>query len=136
MIGVILAVACINFTTLAVANSIGRSAEVGIRKALGANKAQVVLQFLGEGVLLALFSLIAGLVFVQLGLLVFNAHYGLDHWDGLSLGDLGLPIIVGGGVLLVVLIGIAAGSYPALVTARDAALRLSFARCRRGAEEG
>ncbi len=118
LIGVILIVACINFTTLAVANSIGRSAEVGIRKALGANKAQVVLQFLGEGVLLALFSLIAGLVLVQLGLPVFNALYGLDHWVGLSLGDLGLPILVGGGVLLVVLIGIAAGSYPALIVAR------------------
>ena len=118
LIGVILIVACINFTTLAVAGSIGRSAEVGVRKALGANKAQIALQFLGEGVLLALFSLIAGLVFVQLGLPVFNAHYGLDAWSGLSLGDLGLPIIVGGGVLLVVLIGIAAGSYPALIVAR------------------
>ncbi|MXX40457.1 MAG: FtsX-like permease family protein [Gemmatimonadetes bacterium] len=118
LIGVILIVACINFTTLAVAGSIGRSAEVGVRKALGANKAQIALQFLGEGVLLALFSLIAGLVLVQLGLPVFNAHYGLDHWAGLSLGDLGLPILVGGGVLLVVLIGIAAGSYPALIVAR------------------
>ncbi|MYA24073.1 MAG: FtsX-like permease family protein, partial [Gemmatimonadetes bacterium] len=118
LIGVILIVACINFTTLAVAGSIGRSAEVGVRKALGANKAQIALQFLGEGVLLAFFSLIAGLVLVQLGLPVFNAHYGLDHWAGLSLGDLGLPILVGGGVLLVVLIGIAAGSYPALIVAR------------------
>ena len=118
LIGVILIVACINFTTLAVAGSIGRSAEVGVRKALGARKAQIALQFLGEGVLLAFFSLIAGLVLVQLGLPAFNAHYGLDHWDGLSLGDLGLPIIVGGGVLLVVLIGIAAGSYPALIAAR------------------
>ena len=118
LIGVILIVACINFTTLAVAGSISRSAEVGVRKALGANKAQIALQFLGEGVLLAFFSLIAGLVLVQLGLPVFNAHYGLDHWAGLSLGDLGLPILVGGGVLLVVLIGIAAGSYPALIVAR------------------
>ena len=105
LIGVILTVACLNFTTLAVAGSMGRSAEVGVRKALGANKAQIALQFLGEGVLLALFSLIAGLILVQLGLPVFNALYGLDHWVGLSLGDLGLPILVGGGVLLVVLIG-------------------------------
>jgi putative ABC transport system permease protein len=118
LIGVILTVACINFTTLAVAGSIGRSAEVGVRKALGANKAQIALQFLGEGVLLAFFSLITGLVLVQLGLPVFNAHYGPDHWTGLSLGDLGLPILVGGSVLLVVLIGIAAGSYPALIVAR------------------
>ena len=117
LIGVILTVACLNFTTLAVAGSIGRSAEVGVRKALGANKAQIALQFLGEGVLLAFFSLIAGLALLQLGLPAFNAYYGLDAWSGLVLGDLGLPIIVGGGVLLVVLIGIAAGSYPALIAA-------------------
>ena len=118
LIGVILTVACLNFTTLAVAGSIGRSAEVGVRKALGANKTQIALQFLGEGVLLAFFSLIAGLVLVQLGLPAFNAYYGLDAWSGLALHDLGASIIVGGGVLLVVLIGIAAGSYPALIAAR------------------
>ena len=118
LIEIIMIVACINFTTLAVAGSIGRSAEVGVRKALGANKTQVALQFLGEGVLLALFSLIVGLVLVQLGLPTFNAYYGIDRWSGLALGDLGLPIIVGGGVLLAVLIGIAAGSYPALIAAR------------------
>ena len=118
LIGVILAVACLNFTTLAVAGSIGRSAEVGVRKALGANKAQIAMQFLGEGVLLAFFSLIAGLVLVQLGLPTFNAQFGLDAWSGLALHDLGTSIIVGGGVLLVVLIGIAAGSYPALIAAR------------------
>ena len=118
LIGVILTVACLNFTTLTVANSIGRSAEVGVRKALGANKAQIALQFLGEGVLLAFFSLIAGLVLVQLGLPAFNAYYGLDAWSGLALHDLDTSIIVGGGVLLVVLIGLAAGSYPALIVAR------------------
>ena len=118
LIGVILAVACLNFTTLAAAGSIGRSAEVGVRKALGANKAQIAMQFLGEGVLLALFSLIAGLVLVQLGLPAFNAQFGLDAWSGLALHDLGTSIIVGGGVLLMVLIGIAAGSYPALIAAR------------------
>ena len=118
LIGVILTVACLNVTTLALASSIGRSAEVGIRKALGASKPQIALQFLGEQVLLAFFALIAGLFLVPLGLPAFNAHYGIDHWSGLSLGDLGLPIIVGGGGLLALLVGIAAGSYPALIVAR------------------
>lgn len=118
LIGVILTVACLNVTTLALASSIGRSAEVGIRKALGASKPQIALQFLGERVLLAFFALIAGLFLVPLGLPAFNAHYGIDHWSGLSLGDLGLPIIVGGGGLLALLVGIAAGSYPALIVAR------------------
>ena len=118
LIGVILTVACLNFTTLAMAGSIGRSAEVGVRKTLGANKTQIALQFLGEGVLLALFSLIAGLVLVQLGLPAFNAYYGLDAWSGLALHDLGTWILVGGGALLAVLIGIAAGSYPSLIAAR------------------
>ena len=73
---------------------------------------------MGEGVLLALFSLIAGLVLVQLGLPAFNAYYGLDAWSGLALHDLGTWILVGGGALLAVLIGIAAGSYPSLIAAR------------------
>ena len=118
LIGVILTVACINFTTLAIAGSIGRSAEVGVRKALGANKGQIALQFLGEGVLLALFSLIAGLCLAQLGLPAFNAYFGFDDWSGLTLHYLDTSIIIGGGILLTVLIGIAAGSYPALIAAR------------------
>ena len=112
-----LTVAGLNATTLAVAGSIGRSAEVGIRKALGASKAQIALQLLVEGVLLAFFALIAGLFLVPLGLPAFNALYGIDHWAGLALGDLGLPIIVGGGVLLALLLGVAAGAYPALIAA-------------------
>ena len=118
LIGVILTVACLNVTTLALAGSIGRSAEVGIRKALGAGKAQIALQLMGEGVLLAFFALIAGLLLVPFGLPTFNALYGIDHWSGLSLSDLGLPIIGGGGGLLALLIGMAAGSYPALIAAR------------------
>lgn len=117
LIGVMLTVAGLNATTLAVAGSIGRSAEVGIRKALGASKAQIALQLLVEGVLLAFFALIAGLFLVPLGLPAFNALYGIDHWAGLALGDLGLPIIVGGGVLLALLLGVAAGAYPALIAA-------------------
>ena len=118
LIGVILTVACINFTTLAIAGSIGRSMEVGVRKALGANKAQIALQFLGEGVLLAFFSLVVGLVLAQLGLPAFNAYFGLDDWSGLALHDLDTSIIIGGGILSTVLIGIAAGTYPALIAAR------------------
>ena len=118
LIGVMLTVAGLNATTLAVAGSIGRSSEVSIRKALGASKAQIALQLLVEGVLLAFFALIAGLFLVPLGLPAFNALYGIDHWAGLALGDLGLPIIVGGGVLLALLLGVAAGAYPALIAAR------------------
>ena len=105
LIGVILTVACLNFTTLALAGSIGRSMEVGVRKALGANKAHIALQFLGEGVLLAFFSLVVGLVLAQLGLPAFNACFGLDDWSGLALHDLDTSIIIGGGILSTVLIG-------------------------------
>ena len=118
LIAVILTVACLNFTTLALAGSIGRSMEVGVRKALGANKAHIALQFLGEGVLLAFFSLVVGLVLAQLGLPAFNACFGLDDWSGLALHDLDTSIIIGGGILSTVLIGVAAGIYPALIAAR------------------
>jgi putative ABC transport system permease protein len=49
MIAVILAIACINFTTLAIARSVSRTTEVGVRKALGAGRVHIVRQFLAPG---------------------------------------------------------------------------------------
>ena len=53
----ILLIACINFTTLAIGRSAGRSKEVGVRKVIGAGKRQIIFQFLTESLLLALFRL-------------------------------------------------------------------------------
>ena len=64
LIGVfLLLVACINFINLATAQSISRAKEIGVRKVLGSNRAQLLRQFLNETAVITFFSLILGLMF-------------------------------------------------------------------------
>ena len=69
----VLAIGCINFTNLTTAQSTRRSREVGLRKVVGAYRAQLVTQLLGESVLAALFALALALIAVRLVLPEFNA---------------------------------------------------------------
>lgn len=68
----ILLIACINFVNLTVARSVKRAREIGIRKVVGGNRAQLIFQFLGESVLLCLFAFILALVLSQSLLGLFN----------------------------------------------------------------
>lgn len=106
----ILLIACINFMNLATARSAKRAAEVGIRKVLGAEKTQLLKQFFGEAMLLALFSFVLALVLLQLLLPFFARVSGMS--PGFGIWD--HPLLLGAFVLLAVLTGFIAGSYPAL----------------------
>ncbi len=104
----ILLLACINFTTLAIGRSASRAREVGIRKAVGAPRAQLMALFWGEALLLTGLALVLGLALAEAALPVFNtlANKALDL-------TLDVPMVAAlGGLLL--LTGLAAGSYPAL----------------------
>lgn len=105
----IMGIACINFMNLATARSMLRAKEVGIRKTVGANRKQLIVQFLGESMLLVLGAVVIGLVLVELSLPYFNTLFDL----GLAVNyqSMILPLSV---LALVVVIGLAAGSYPAL----------------------
>lgn len=106
----IIAVACINFMNLATARSANRAKEVGLRKVVGAARYQLVLQFLGESVLLSFFSLCLAILIVWIALPAFN---GLaDKNLSLHLLD-GTPIA--GLLAIALLTGLVAGSYPALL---------------------
>jgi putative ABC transport system permease protein len=112
--GGILLIACINFTTLAVGRSASRSKEVGLRKVVGAEKKQIVFQFLSEAVMLSILSALLGLWLAFLALPWFNQLAGRDlHF---SFGEFPLELLLIGIVALAA--GILAGSYPALVLAR------------------
>ncbi len=68
----VLLIACINFMNLSTARSEKRAREVGIRKAIGSQRKDLILQFLIESVLLAFIAGIISLLFVQLALPAFN----------------------------------------------------------------
>ena len=68
----ILLIACINFMNLSTARSEKRAKEVGIRKVVGANKASLVSQFLGESILIAFLAGLFALLIVQISLPGFS----------------------------------------------------------------
>ena len=74
----LLLIACINFMNLSTARSEKRSKEVGVRKVIGAVKSALIAQFLGESLLLSVFSLGLSFLFIQLLLPVFNQLTGKD----------------------------------------------------------
>ena len=108
----VLLVACINFTTLALASGARRAREVGVRKSLGAEPRQLALQFCGEAVVTAAIATGAGLLLAAAALPMFRSLVGLD----LRLGS--DPLLVGALVSLPLGVGLLAGSYPALVLSR------------------
>ena len=107
----ILLIACINFVNLTTARSVRRAREVGLRKVIGAQRTQLVGQFLGESMLLGLLALAAALVVLEVVLPVFNTFSGKTLT--LSYLDNGLLLLALGGIML--FIGLAAGAYPAFI---------------------
>ncbi|MBO6504811.1 MAG: ABC transporter permease [Kordiimonadaceae bacterium] len=108
--GLILMIACINFMNLATAKSTRRAREVALRKVLGAKRGQLVTQFIGESVLIALFGLVLGVVLVELLVAPFgdflDKELTLDYTDTTTVG-----VFFG----LISFVGAVGGLYPALV---------------------
>jgi putative ABC transport system permease protein len=105
----ILVIACINFLNLATAQSARRAREIGIRKVAGARKLKIVVQFLGESLLIVLVAHVIAMIFVELLLPGFNTLTGKQlsvnyHSAGLYLGL----------ISVILFCSLLAGSYPAL----------------------
>ena len=102
-------IACINFVNLATARSAMRAREVGVRKVMGANRTQLLRQFLGEAIVVSGLAMIVAVSLVYLALPGVNVLAGkqLDFSlsNGWVLGALAAGTIV---------IALAAGSYPAV----------------------
>ena len=107
----ILAIACVNFMNLATARSGSRAREVGVRKALGAQRKQLAVQFLGESVLLSMVALVFAFVLIELLLPVFNNLTNKQLSTEVFTDPWFIVLII----LFGVLVGIIAGSYPAFV---------------------
>ena len=104
----ILLIACINFMNLSTARSEKRAKEVGIRKVVGGARKGLIMQFLGESMLLSLISLVIALVTVALVLPYFNQLVQKE----LSI-PVQNPLFWLFGLLFVLFTGLVAGSYPA-----------------------
>ena len=106
---IILLIACINFMNLATARSAKRAREVGVRKVLGAIKQNLILQFIGEAVLMSLVAAILALMIMWAALPSFN----LLVQKNLSLG-LYKPLHVSALLIIALISGLIAGSYPSV----------------------
>lgn len=104
-----LLIACINFMNLSTARSSKRSAEVGIRKVLGAEKRFLISQFLGESMVMSLIAFFIALGITAVLLPAFNSISGKN----LSLSFTNNFGIISGFFGLAIATGLIAGSYPA-----------------------
>ena len=110
----VLGMAAINFTNLATARASQRAREVALRKVLGASRRQLITQFLGEFVLLAVIAMVVALALVEFALPAFNAFLEADiRLQYFGSDGIWLPVII-----LVLLVGLAGGLYPALYLSR------------------
>ncbi|WP_339140986.1 ABC transporter permease [Pseudoalteromonas galatheae] len=119
-------IAGFNFINMTIAQSAKRAKEVGVRKALGASKLQLVIQFLAESVLVSLLSMIIACVLVELCLPSFNQLVDralvVDYMSMLSVAVIAVAIAV----------GVGAGLYPALFISSFSAKRVLSGDLQRG----
>lgn len=105
----ILAIACVNFMNITTARSGIRALEVGMRKVVGAKRADIIKQFLGESVFLSLISFFLAITLVDLFLPMFNRLQGKEM-SLLGSGNMFIYLSLG---IVAIVTGLFAGSYPA-----------------------
>ncbi len=109
----ILLIACVNFVNLATARSARRAKEIGIRKTVGSSRFQLIRQFLAETIAMSFVAVLLALPIIEILLPQFNSltgkHLSLSYLQNLQT----IPILLG----ITLLVGIIAGTYPALYMA-------------------
>jgi len=120
----VLLIACINFVNLTVARSIKRAKEIGIRKVVGGDRQQLIIQFLGESFLLCIIAFALAIGLVKLILPVFN---DLSN-KALALSYLFDIKLVTGYILLFILTALLAGFYPAIVLSGYSPVQTLYSR--------
>ncbi|MBD1384978.1 ABC transporter permease [Mucilaginibacter rigui] len=107
----LLIIACVNFINLATAQAVNRSKEVGIRKVLGSQRKELILQFLSETFIITLFSIIVAIALSELCLPALNKLLDIQ----LTPSFVTNPVVLS--FLVAVLVGVTllSGVYPALI---------------------
>ncbi len=107
-------IACFNFINLSTARSFHRAKEVGMRKVIGANRTQLVKQFLGESLVISIIAFVISVTLVKLSLPWFRVYMNREL-KFTFFTDIQLLL---GMIVLVFIVGLIAGSYPALFLSR------------------
>lgn len=108
-----LVIASINFINLSSARAIKRAREVGMRKVVGANRRQIMSQYLGESVLLTLIAMLIAASAVELALPALTNFINKEPTFTLANTPVLIPILLA----FTILIGLLAGIYPSMVLA-------------------
>jgi putative ABC transport system permease protein len=112
IVGVLIVViAAINFVTLMTARAVRRAIEVGVRKAIGARRRDLIVQFMGEALIYVFAAMLVGVLIVGPALPAVNTFLQRS----IAFDFLGDPALTLGVVVTAVLTGLVAGVYPALV---------------------
>ncbi len=107
----ILGIACFNFINLSVAQSLERAKEVGVRKAIGSSRAQLIKQFLGESFVICTLASALAVVIAVLALAPFSRITGRPF----SVRVFADPGLMAGWAVLLIITTLAAGVYPAWI---------------------
>jgi putative ABC transport system permease protein len=110
----ILLIACINYINMSTADATRRAKEVALRKVNGAQRRDLVAQFIGGSVLIALIAIALALILLKLALPAFNGISGKE----IDMRQVLAPDLLGVLAAMVVVVGVLAGSYPALFLSR------------------
>ncbi len=110
----ILLIACVNFMNLSTARYSSRAQEVGMKKVCGASRKQLIIQFLGESVIMSFIAAAIALIITLLALPELRALTGREIYLGSGQNMWVMP----GVMLLTLVTGLTAGSYPALFLSR------------------
>lgn len=105
------ALSCFNYINIALGQSVRRLKEIGVRKAVGGRKGQLVLQFMSENLLLCLIALVLGIAFSQAVLVPYFNSIMVQKISFSLTDNIGIWAFLLG---LLALTGVASGAYPAL----------------------
>jgi putative ABC transport system permease protein len=108
----ILVIGCINFVNLSTAKSMERKKEVGMRKVVGANRKQLILQFISESVLISCCAFFLAVCCIYLLMPLFRVLTGIEFLTGFQSLNYNVILFL---VLLPFILGLVAGLYPALI---------------------
>ena len=110
----IILLACINFVNISIAQSVKRTKEVGIRKVMGAERANLMSQFLGESTIITLVSVLIALLLVYILLPFFNETFSMT----IEMNFLSNPVFIVSLILIFFFVSLTAGVYPAIYLSR------------------